>query len=343
MSPLSLWLRSIYSLAPLLGMIPHPEDRPNGISALVRIRGEEEWITPCLLSIKEFADEILVLDNGASPETQEILDCLRDPLGKLLRLERYPHLDIFEVSNLGLAKARFRWVIRWDADFVAHTSGMKDILNLRHYLLALNPKRYYLVYVPAVELAGDLFHQFPDRRIRLDGQVHVASDQARYVPVHRALNMSEVPSPDRILRPGPPIRVTLESLYVPKFYQVLQWREAAYFHVNVKSARRSLLGHFWLEWLGQGDFRTFPTLESYALAQIRERWYSSDLEEAAHFFMTEYCRGLVPFNPERCGPYPERLRSFLARPRYRVEYRNQQIVGRTESACTARNETLPER
>lgn len=331
-SSLSTWVRAACSLAPLLGIAPRPDDRPNGISAMVRVRGEEEWVEPCLLSIQEFADEILVLDNGASPETREALDRLRDPLGERLRSERCPDLDLFQLSNLGLAKARFRWVMRWDADFVAHTSGARDIAKLRRYLLDLDPRRYYLVYVPAAELAGDLFHQFPDRRTRWDGQVHVASEGARYVPVPQSLGPSAVAWADRVLRPGPTLRVTLESLRVPKFYRVLRWQEVAYFHVNVKSARRSLLGHFWLEWLGQGDFSAFPTLEAYARAQIRSRWRLSDLDEAAGFFMAEYCRGLVPFDPERCGPYPDLLRPFLERPRYRVEYRDRRVVGRTEAA-----------
>ncbi len=331
MSRVSLWLRSLASLAPVLGLVAKPEARPNGVSAMVRVKGEEDWLEPCLLSIRGFADEILVLDNGAAPESREALDRLREPLGDRLRLERCPDLDLFQLSNLGLAKARFRWVIRWDADFVAHTSGPRDIRNLRRYLLELDPRRYYLVYVAAAELAGDLWHQFPDRRIRFDGQVHVASEAARYVAVPQSLSPPAVASPDRILRPGPTLRVTLESLRVPKFYQVLRWNEVAYFHVNVKSARRSLLGHFWLEWLGQGDFRAFPSLEAFALAQARARWGLSDLDEAADFFMGQYCRGLVPFDPDRCGPYPDLLRPFLDRPRYRVEYRERRIVGRTEA------------
>lgn len=323
MSAPSIWLRSLCSLAPLVGLIPKPEDRPNGISALVRVRGEEPWIEPCLLSIREFADEIVVLDNGASPETQTALDRLRDPLGELLRLERCPHLDLFQLSNLGLAKVRFRWVIRWDADFVAHTSGPEDIRHLRRYLLALDARRYYLVYLPAAEVAGDLFHQFPDRRIRCDGQVHTASRWARYVPVRRTLSRSALAFPDRVLRHARTLGVALESLHVPKFYGVHRWNTVAYFHVNVKSTRHMLLHHFWLEWLGQGDRLAFPTLESYARAQIRDRWGMTDLEAATHRFMARYCQGLVPFAPERCGPYPELLRPFLNKPKHRVECQRQ--------------------
>ena len=64
--------------------------------------------------------------------------------------------------------------------------------------------------------------------------------------------------------------------------------------------------------------------------QSRQRWGLNDLEEAAHYFMVHYCQGLVPFDAERCGPYPEILRPFLAKPRYLVEYRDGDIVGRRE-------------
>lgn len=331
-SRLSSCVRSVYSLAPLLGIVPRPDNRPNGISAMVRVRGEEEWVEPCLLSIREFADEILVLDNGTAPETHDALERARDALGGLCRLERCPDLDLFHLSNLGLAKARFRWMIRWDADFVAHTSGAGDIRHLRRYLLELDPRHYYLVYVTAAEVAGDLFHQFPDLRLRGDGQVHTASVRVRYVPVRQTLRPSDVVAHYGLLRRGPVFRVTLESLRVPKFYRILRWTGVAYFHVNVKSARRTLMRHFWLEWLGQGDFRTFPTLESYATARLRQRGDVGDPDKAVQEFMTLYCRGLVPYDPERCGPYPDLLHPFLARPKYRVEYRNRQIVGRVEDA-----------
>lgn len=328
-------MRRAASLAPLVGLVRRPPVRDEGITACVRVKGDEQWIEPSLLSIRDFADEILVIDNGASPETREALDRLKIALGTLLRIERHPHLDLFQVSNLGLERARFRWVIRWDADFVAHTNGPGDIRNLRRYLLSLNPACYYLVYLRAAEVAGDLFHQFPDLWIREDGQVHTASCWARYVPVRRILRVAALPSPDRILRKEPTLRSTLESLWVPKFYRILRPKVVTYFHVNVKSARHTLMRHFWLEWLDQGDFQTFKTLESYVHAQIRTKWGLSDLEEASDYFMVHYCKELIPFDPRRCGPYPEMLQPYLTNPQYRVQYRDGHIVGRTEAQIQA--------
>jgi glycosyltransferase involved in cell wall biosynthesis len=324
-------LRFIASFSPLVGLVAKPENRQNGISAIVRIRGEEEWIKPSILSIRNFADEIIVLDNGASLQTLKILNELKGDLGHKIQSTTCKDLNLYELSNLGLTMASFRWCIRWDADFVAHTSGKGDIANLHKYLLGLDPRRYYLVYLPAVELAGDLFHQFPDLRVRNDGQVHTSSPHASYVSVQRNLMTSALSSPDRVLRENSVLRISKESLKVPKFYQILRWENPSYFHVNVKSDRHTLQRHFWLEWLREGDFKTHPALESYTLTQIQDRWGFRDTEEAIQHFMALYCEGLDKYDSQLCGSYPALLRPYLADPKYKVLYKDGRIIGRTET------------
>lgn len=122
-------IRFFASNAPLLGIIPKPEKRANGVSAIVQVRGDEEWVEPSLLSIQEFADEILVLDNKASAQTRKVLEQLKRSLGDLLTIETCHDLNIVQLSNSELKKASFRWIIRWDADFVAHTCGNDNILK----------------------------------------------------------------------------------------------------------------------------------------------------------------------------------------------------------------------
>src|SRR5439155_12462923 len=91
----------------------------------------------------------------------------------------------------------------------------------------------------------------------------------------------------RPLRDAPgEFRVRYDTLLTPKYYRLLRWDEPCVFHVNVKSARRTLLRHFWLEWLASGD----PGgLEPYALRRVRERWGIDDLDAAGARFMEEYC------------------------------------------------------
>ena len=323
-------VRAVASFAPLVGLAPRPEPRPEGISALVRVRGDEEWIEPSLSSLERFADEILVLDNGAAPGTRAAIERAAQALGARLTVERCPEHDLVALSNLGLARARHRFIIRWDADFVGHTSGPGDLAALRRHLLGLDPRRSWLVYVTAAELAGDLEHQFPDRRIRMDGQVHTASARARYVRVEREPRVATLAAPDRVLREGATLPLALESLRVPRDYRILQWRTVAYFHVHVKGDVHLLRRHFWLEWLRRGDPARHPTLDAYALEQVRARWGFESLEAAAPAFVARWCEGLVPFDAAVCGPYPELLAPHLARRRYRVDYRDGRIVGRSQ-------------
>lgn len=323
-------VRRVLSCLPVVGLVARPAARPDGISAVVRVRGDEEWLEPAVLSIRDFADEILLLDNGASEAARAAVDRLARALGQRLVRIHCPALDVFEVSNLGLARARFRFVVRWDADFVGHTDGDGDLRRLRRFLLDLDRRRYFVVTLPAAEVAGDLRHQFPDRRVRHDGQAHTASSRARFVRVTRQTSADALGAADRPLRARSHVTLALESLAVPPYYAVLRWPTVAYFHVHVKPARHLLLRHFWLEWLGEPDTTRVSTLEAYALEQARARWGITDPDAAASHLVRRLCEGLVPVDAAVCGPYPALLRPHLARSRYAVEYAGARIVGRRE-------------
>lgn len=323
--------RLVCSFAPVAGLVARPEPRPEGISAIVRVRGEEEWLEPAVLSIRDFADEIVILDNGASPTARAAIERVQSKLGERLVRVDCPLLDIFEVSNLGLARARYRFVVRWDADFVGHTDGPGNLGELRHHLLGLDRRRYFAVRLPAAEVAGDLRHQFPDCRIRHDGLAHTASTRTRFVRVRRETPTASLAIAERVLRDRPRLAFALESLALPRYYAVLNWPRIAYFHVHVKPAAHLLLRHFWLEWLAEPDTGRYPSLESYALHQARVRWGIDDPEAAAAHLMRQLWAGLVPFDESLCGPYPELLRGHVEEGRYAVEYAGGRIVGRREA------------
>ena len=322
--------REVASLAPLLGLVPPPPPRPEGVTALVRMVAEEEWIEPCLASLAGFADEVLVLDHGAGARTRARLGALAPALGPTVRRLDCAGLDLPAVANWGLAEARFRWAFLWDADIVARTDGPAAIGRLKQVLAELDPRRYHLVHVFAIELAGDLRHQFPDMRRRADPHVLTAGGPARYVWRERRLAPDRAALADRVLRDGrpAPFRIRYDTLEVPKYYRVRRWREPCLFHVNVKSGRRMLLRHFWLEWLGAG---APGDLEAYARRRVRDAWGLEDLEAAAARFVAEYCRPLEPVDEAALGGYPAALAPYVARSTYRVLYRDGRIVGRAEA------------
>jgi len=298
----------------------------------VRVRGEADWIEPCLRSVRDFADEILVFDHGAGPATAGALGALAHELGGRLHVEACPDLDFFALSSRALAGARYRWVIRWDADFVAHTSGPHDIRHLREYLLGLDPRRHATVSLPAAEVAGDLAHQFPDRRVRFDGLAHTAGRAARYVRFEEDLPLAALTYPDRVFRDERRCPIAIEALWTPLYYRRLRWDRVSYLHVDVKSGRHLVRRHFWVEWLREPDRTRYPTLDVYVAAQVRARWGLADLDDAARAFVARYCRGLALYDPGLCGPVPDALQPYLATSGYRVEYRDGRIAGRRENA-----------
>lgn len=106
-------------------------DRTPGVSAMLRVGNEEEWIGPCLESIREFFDEIIItLD--CDDRTDEIIDSFDD---EIITVHEYP----FEINpngpghseypadsvhdrayyyNWTLAQTTRTHVCKWDADML---------------------------------------------------------------------------------------------------------------------------------------------------------------------------------------------------------------------------------
>ena len=55
--------------ASLLQLFFPATKRENGISVMIRVRDEEEWIAKSLLSLNEFADEVVVVNNNSTDRT----------------------------------------------------------------------------------------------------------------------------------------------------------------------------------------------------------------------------------------------------------------------------------
>lgn len=303
-SPWGRLARNVCSWFPVLGLLPRP-DRPAGLTAIVRVRDEEEWLEPALRSIAVIADQIVVGDNGSRDRTPEILARLGGELGARLEVLTLPELDIAALTNALLERARFRWVFRWDADFVAHTEGPRDIRLFHKWLLSQDPRRFLMVYPRMVELAGDLFHQNPAYPMRSDAHCFTASSAIRYV--YDAAGY--------------------ESPQVPRWYGVTCFDTPCFVHVNVKSDERLYRSALWKQWLVDPARRGGETF-----AQFVRRAVGGDGEavrRAARSWTDAYCRGLRKVDDSVLPQYPALLRPYLERPAYRLVYRDGVIVGRT--------------
>lgn len=299
-------LRFLASFAPVVGLVRRPQTRPRGISAIVRAKDEEEWIEPSIRSIVGFADQVVVGDNGSTDRTPAILQRLRQELPVLVEVLSLPEADILTLTNALIERTRYRWIVKWDADFVAQTSGPARIGLLRDWLLGLDPRRFYMIYLRMVELSGDFWHQDPAHPTRADAHCWTASARLRYVYDPQGY----------------------EAPRVPRWYAVRRWEMPCFYHLKIKSDQRLFLGHLWHRYLlnpkrsGYSGFAEFA--ERRCLAEFGHR----DVARAAREWTTEYVKRLVPFDSGRYPDYPALVRPEVSRPRYRIVYEGGRIVGR---------------
>ncbi len=303
---LSRFFRKIASSGPLLGVVPRPS-RPLGISVTMRVKNEADWIRPTIQSIKDIADEIVIVDNGSTDGTFQILEELASLEKGLIKIWQKSDLDFCAFSNFALDQTTFNWIFKWDGDMVAHTTGKYAISRLRERILSLDCRRYYLIYLRYINLAGDIFHQNQKEMVHIEEYIHTYSKKVRYVHQQQ-----------------------YEAIKLPKYYRVLFWYEPYSFHVNIKPGRQMLLRYFWDAWLELKDYKKYPTIESCVNDKIEEAFGTKSWEEAQRICVQRACQNYIPYNPDLYGPYPDLLKPYLESPKYRLKYKDGKIVGRDE-------------
>ena len=95
------------------------------LSVVLATRNEEENIGRCLESVKEIADEVIVVDENSTDKTREIAE----KLGAKVFLE--PHHPNFHITKeIALEKATGDWILQLDADEVVTPELSKQICEV---------------------------------------------------------------------------------------------------------------------------------------------------------------------------------------------------------------------
>jgi glycosyltransferase involved in cell wall biosynthesis len=128
------------------------KNKPRGISAMLRVKNEENYIVGCLESIVELFDEIAVIDNASSDSTACLVNNFKNnhPLGHRVTFHSYP----FSVARCGaeneatnenslkslayfynwcVSRCRYSMICKWDADMLL-SSQMKSREIFKRYL-----------------------------------------------------------------------------------------------------------------------------------------------------------------------------------------------------------------
>src|SRR2546427_5218898 len=209
--------RQALSYLTYAGVVPPPPVfRPQGISVITLGKNEEDWTETSIRSIMNFADEVLIADNRSDDSTKEIMMGLARSYPAKVRHVELPEEDFVSSTNFMIQSARFRWILRWHADFIAQTTGGESIQILMDRIKRLSPLRYCCVSLSGVALDGDLRHQFADRRDAPEPFLYTYSPWLKYY-----------------------VREHWEALHIPPFYEWVTWPERFYFHMRrVKSDLR---------------------------------------------------------------------------------------------------------
>lgn len=97
----------------------------NKLSVVWATRNEEENIRRSVESVKDIADEIIVVDENSTDNTREIAQ----KLGAKVYLE--PHHEIFHITKeKALSLAKGEWILQLDADEVVTPELAKEIMSV---------------------------------------------------------------------------------------------------------------------------------------------------------------------------------------------------------------------
>jgi hypothetical protein len=126
--------------------ISMPKSRDRGISAMLRVGDEEEFIEACIDSILPFFDEVVVVLNSPRDNTEEIVKSIDSDKIKIYHYpfklfpngaghKQYDESSVKEVSyyyNWCLSKTTKTHVCKWDGDMIA----LPNLMNIRKKVFA---------------------------------------------------------------------------------------------------------------------------------------------------------------------------------------------------------------
>ena len=84
------------------------------LSAVVITKNEENRIKACLESVK-WADEIVVVDNGSTDKTLEVLSNIKNQISNI-KIYKFNDTDFASLRNKAMEQAKGDWVFYVDAD-----------------------------------------------------------------------------------------------------------------------------------------------------------------------------------------------------------------------------------
>ena len=264
---------------------PPSKFRSFGVSAVIWSKNEEDWIELSMRSVSEIVDEYVLIDSSTDRTPQIAIEVGKD-LGIPVKIIKVKPKDMAEVGNLGLKHSSYRWILKWDPDFVLHE---KYVGMLKELIQKLDQDEwYYAVYWPHICLDGDLFHYNPKQYLHIEHWLFNFHPKLRYEMID-----------------------WLERLILPLFYKRTDIDKPISFHLRtVKNPIRLLYRKYWYEARKEGVLDKVE-LDKYIHHKIIHDYGTDDIEEAATMFLREILSKLARYDPNKYLSYPYILKEYI--------------------------------
>jgi glycosyltransferase involved in cell wall biosynthesis len=135
------------------------------ISGLMTTFEEDLFIKTSVLSVIDYLDELIIVDNNSHDMTKQMVnELLSENLSfsnkiKFIQLDKTNTLDVS--MNIALSHATNDWVLRFDADFIA-CDNFNDLIQLVN-----NENNFDGIFLYAINIYGDWYHINAKRKYKI--------------------------------------------------------------------------------------------------------------------------------------------------------------------------------
>ena len=137
--------------------------RKHGISAMMRVKNDADWIYFSIISILDFVDEVVIVLQKSTDGTEDIIKSIDS---KKIKIYHYP-FDTFPVGeyhfryvknsvfnlayyyNYALSKTKYSYVWKWDGDQAVLNSRAKELRKL------IDLKTYDIIHAKGYDIFGE--------------------------------------------------------------------------------------------------------------------------------------------------------------------------------------------
>ncbi len=261
--------------------------RELGISALFASQNSEQTLKACIISFLDFADEIIIVDNGSTDNSIKIAQELQNRFPKV-QFYNHPDLrDLYENRQIAFEHSKYQWIFRGDTDYVA----LDNIKELRKKILNTPIKARPVVFqLNQINLIQDIHHTKHENPL--------SPCMPRIYSHARGMKFQRLGRWEGVKYFRDVVQLNINR---PDYIKI---KTPFWFHCQFKAPMDYFFRSERTNWRELGRFVRFPTLRSYMIHKAKIRFGTRDLDKACEIYMkTCFFPRLLKYDPEKYIAY----------------------------------------